>query len=73
VTSERPTIIVIEDESKLRSVLRATLETNGFRCIETESVRQGLLDAETNRPDLLLVDLGLPDRDGIEVIRGVRK
>jgi len=73
VTSERPTVIVIEDESKLRGVLRATLEANGFRCIETESVRQGLLDAETNRPDLLLVDLGLPDRDGIEVIRGVRK
>ena len=73
MTSERPTIIVIEDESKLRRVLRATLETNGFRCVETESTRQGLLDAETNRPDLLLVDLGLPDRDGIEVIRGVRK
>jgi two-component system KDP operon response regulator KdpE len=73
VTAERPTIIVIEDESQLRRVLRATLEANGFRCVETESARQGLLDAETYRPDLLLVDLGLPDRDGIEVIRGVRK
>ena len=73
MTSERPTIIVIEDESQLRRVLRTTLDANGFRCVETESARQGLLDAETYRPDLLLVDLGLPDRDGIEVIRGVRK
>jgi two-component system KDP operon response regulator KdpE len=73
VTSERPTIIVIEDESKLRRVLRTTLETNGFRCVEAESARQGLTDAQTCRPDLLLLDLGLPDRDGIEVIRGVRK
>jgi two-component system, OmpR family, KDP operon response regulator KdpE len=73
VTSERPTIIVIEDEPQLRRVLRATLEANGFRCVGTDSAGQGLLDAQTYRPDLLLVDLGLPDRDGIEVIRGVRK
>jgi two-component system KDP operon response regulator KdpE len=73
MTAERPTVIVIEDDPQLRRVLSVTLEANGFRCVETESARQGLLDAETHRPDLLLVDLGLPDRDGIEVIRGVRK
>jgi two-component system, OmpR family, KDP operon response regulator KdpE len=73
MSAQRPTIIVIDDESQLRQVLRLTLEANGFRCIETDSARQGLLDAQTHRPDLLLVDLGLPDRDGIEVIRGVRK
>jgi two-component system KDP operon response regulator KdpE len=73
MTAERPTIVVIEDDPQLRRVLRVTLEANGFRSVETESARQGLLDAETHRPDLLLVDLGLPDRDGIEVIRGVRK
>jgi two-component system KDP operon response regulator KdpE len=73
MTAERPTVIVIDDEPQLRLVLNVTLEANGFRCIETGSARQGLLDAETHRPDLLLVDLGLPDRDGIEVVRGVRK
>jgi len=73
MSAERPTIIVIEDEPQLRHVLRMTLEANGFRCVESDSARQGLRDAENHRPDLVLVDLGLPDRDGIEVIRGVRQ
>jgi two-component system, OmpR family, KDP operon response regulator KdpE len=73
MTAERPAVIVIEDEPQLRRVLRTMLETNGFRCIESESASRGLLDAKTHRPDLILVDLGLPDRDGIEVIRGVRQ
>src|ERR1700722_1121865 len=72
MSTYRPTIIVVEDEPQLRLVLSLTLESNGFRCIETGSARQGLLDVETYRPDLVLVDLGLPDRDGIEVVRGVR-
>jgi two-component system KDP operon response regulator KdpE len=49
------------------------LEANGFRFIEADSAQRGLLDARTHRPDLMLVDLGLPDRDGIEVIRRVRE
>jgi two-component system KDP operon response regulator KdpE len=73
MTAERPAVIVIEDEPQLRRVLRTMLETNGFRCIESESARRGLLDAKTLRPDLILVDLGLPDRDGLEVIRAVRR
>jgi two-component system, OmpR family, KDP operon response regulator KdpE len=73
MTAERPTVIVIEDEPQLRRILRTTLETNGFRCIESESARRGLLDARTLRPDLILVDLGLPDRDGLQVIRAVRE
>jgi two-component system KDP operon response regulator KdpE len=73
MTAERPAVIVVEDEPQIRGVLRVMLEGNGFRCIEAESARRGLLDAATHRPDLMLVDLGLPDRDGIEVIRGVRE
>jgi two-component system, OmpR family, KDP operon response regulator KdpE len=72
MTAEGPSVIVIEDEPQLRRVLRTTLETNGFRCIESESAHRGLLDAKTLRPDLILVDLGLPDRDGLQVIRAVR-
>jgi DNA-binding response OmpR family regulator len=45
MTAERPAVIVIEDEPQLRRVLRTMLETNGFRCIESESARRGLLDA----------------------------
>jgi len=73
MTVERPAVIVVEDEPQIRGVLRVMLEGNGFRCIEADSARRGLLDAATHRPDLMLVDLGLPDRDGIEVIRGVRE
>lgn len=73
MTAKRPAVIVIEDEPQLRSVLRTTLETNGFRCIEAESAHRGLLDAKTLRPDLLLIDLGLPDRDGLQVVRAVRQ
>lgn len=73
MTVERPAVIVVEDEPQIRGVLRVMLEANGFRCIEADSAQRGLLDAATHRPDLMLVDLGLPDRDGIEVIRGVRE
>jgi two-component system KDP operon response regulator KdpE len=72
MSAERPTVIVIEDELQLRRVLRTTLETNGFHCIESESASRGLLDAKALRPDLILVDLGLPDLDGLQVIQAVR-
>jgi two-component system KDP operon response regulator KdpE len=73
MTAERPSVILIEDEPQLRRVLRTTLESNGFRCIESETARRGLLDARSLRPDLILVDLGLPDRDGLQVISAVRE
>jgi two-component system KDP operon response regulator KdpE len=65
-------VLVIEDEPQLRRVLRTLLELANFRVIEAESAERGLLEARTHKPDLLIVDLGLPDRDGIEVITGVR-
>jgi two-component system KDP operon response regulator KdpE len=73
MTKKQQAVIVIEDEPQIRRLLRLTLEANGFRCLEAESARRGLLDIAAYRPDLLLVDLGLPDRDGIEVIRAVRE
>ena len=65
-------VLVIEDEPQLRRVLRTLLELENFRVIEAENAERGLLEARTHKPDLLIVDLGLPDRDGIEVITGVR-
>jgi two-component system, OmpR family, KDP operon response regulator KdpE len=68
----RPTIILIEDEPRLRRIIKVALEANGLRCIESSLAHQGLKDAQAYRPDLVLLDLGLPDHDGIEVIRNVR-
>jgi two-component system KDP operon response regulator KdpE len=72
VTVASRAILVIEDEPQLRRVLRALLEAEQFRVIEAENAEHGLRAARSNKPDLLILDLGLPDRDGMEVIRTVR-
>nr|WP_231989487.1 response regulator [Nitrospira japonica] len=66
-------MLVIEDEPEIRRFLRATLPAHGFRLLEATTGRQGLVDAKARTPDLILLDLGLPDLDGIEVIRLVRE
>ncbi|HEY4972704.1 MAG TPA: response regulator [Steroidobacteraceae bacterium] len=65
-------VLVVEDEPQLRRVLRTLLELENFRVIEAENAERGLAEARNHKPDLLIVDLGLPDRDGTEVIVGVR-
>jgi two-component system KDP operon response regulator KdpE len=67
-----PVAILIEDEPQIRRFVRAALEAEGWLVHETETARQGLRDAGTRKPDLLVVDLGLPDGDGIDLIRDVR-
>jgi len=66
------TIIVIEDEAQIRRFLRTTLASEGYQVIEAETGKQGLTEAETHKPDLIILDLGLPDMDGVEVVKGVR-
>jgi two-component system KDP operon response regulator KdpE len=66
------TIIVVEDEAQIRRFLRATLDSEGYQVIEAETGKQGLTEAATRKPDLVILDLGLPDMDGIEVIRELR-
>ena len=66
------TIVVIEDERQIRRFLRTSLEAEGMVVHEAEAGRQGMVEAATRKPDLLIVDLGLPDIDGVEVIREVR-
>lgn len=66
------TIVVIEDEKQIRRFLRTSLEAEGMDVHEAETGRQGLVEAATRKPDLLIVDLGLPDIDGVDVIRDVR-
>jgi two-component system KDP operon response regulator KdpE len=65
-------ILIIEDEPAIRSVLRVVLESEGYRCIEAETAMRAEIEARSHKPDLLLIDLGLPDEDGLKVIRRVR-
>jgi two-component system, OmpR family, KDP operon response regulator KdpE len=73
VTEARPTILMIEDEPEIRLFLRTSLVTEGYRVVEAENGERGVIEAGTHKPDLTIVDLGLPDLDGVEVIRRIRK
>ena len=65
-------VLLIEDDRHIRRFLRTSLEAEGWRVFEAETARQGRIDAATRKPDLLIADLGLPDGDGVELIRDVR-
>lgn len=67
-----PTAIVIEDEPQIRRFVRAALEAEGWQVHEASTLRDGLAQAGTRKPDLLVLDLGLPDGDGVDLIRDVR-
>ncbi|NVO06897.1 MAG: two-component system response regulator KdpE [Rhodoferax sp.] len=67
-----PVAILIEDEPQIRRFVRLALEAEGWQVHEADTARRGLLDAGTRKPDLLVVDLGLPDGDGLDLIRDVR-
>ncbi len=67
-----PLVLVIEDEQPMQVFLRATLTANGYRVAEAMSGAQGLMFASAKPPDLVLLDLGLPDLDGLEVARRLR-
>jgi two-component system KDP operon response regulator KdpE len=67
-----PVAILIEDDSQIRRFVRLALEAEGWQVHEADTAKRGLLDAGTRKPDLLVVDLGLPDGDGLDVIRDVR-
>ena len=73
MTDPRPTLLVVEDEPEIRRFLRAAFGVEGYRVVESTAGRRGAIDAGTHKPDLAIIDLGLPDVDGIEVIRSIRK
>lgn len=72
MTPHQPVAIVAEDEKQIRRFLRTSLETEGFVVHEAETGKQVLIEVATRKPDLLVLDLGLPDMDGVEVIRDIR-
>jgi two-component system KDP operon response regulator KdpE len=69
----KPLILLVEDDPQIRRFLRAALDAEGYRLLEAVTAEEGSAQAAARQPDLILLDLGLPDRDGLDVIRGVRK
>jgi len=68
-----PLILLIEDEPQMRRFLRAALGAQDYRLAEATTARDGLAQAASRNPDVILLDLGLPDRDGLEVARELRE
>jgi two-component system KDP operon response regulator KdpE len=68
----RPIVLLIEDEPEIRRFLRATLVSHGYRLFEAVTGEDGLREAEVRQPDIIVLDLGLPDIDGLDVIRRLR-
>jgi two-component system KDP operon response regulator KdpE len=69
----KPLILVIEDDAQIRRFLRATLTAEDYQFHEAVSAQEGIAQAAARQPDLVLLDLGLPDQDGLDVIREIRR
>ena len=67
-----PVALVLEDEREIRRFVRISLEAEGWQVFEAGTLKQGLVETGTRRPDLVIADLGLPDGDGVDFIREVR-
>lgn len=72
MSTHKPTIVIVEDEAQIRRFVRIALELEHWHVIEAETAQRGLIEASTRKPDLIILDLGLPDRDGIDFIRDLR-
>jgi two-component system KDP operon response regulator KdpE len=68
-----PVAIIVEDEPQIRRFVRLALEEEGWQVHEAETMRRGLIDAGTRKPNLIVLDLGLPDGDGVDFITEVRE
>jgi two-component system KDP operon response regulator KdpE len=68
-----PVVVLIEDEPQIRRFLRATLTGQGYRLYEATTGADGLIEVGSRQPDVVIVDLGLPDMDGLDVIRRLRE
>jgi two-component system, OmpR family, KDP operon response regulator KdpE len=72
MSTHKAVVILVEDEIQIRRFVRSALEAEGCQVHEAETVQRGLIEASTRKPDLVVLDLGLPDRDGVEFIRDLR-
>lgn len=72
MTNLNPVIVLIEDDPPIRRFLRTGLRTQDFTIYEAATGKQGIIEAEVRKPDLIILDLGLPDMDGVAVIKAIR-
>mgnify|MGYP000914707077 CR=1 FL=1 len=72
ITEPAITVLIVEDEEAIRRFVRAALKAEGYRVHEADTLRRGLSEAGTRKPDLVVLDLGLPDGDGVNFIRDLR-
>jgi two-component system KDP operon response regulator KdpE len=72
-SSLRPNVLVIDDELQIRRLLRVCLEANGYRVLEASTGSEGITQAAQYHPDIVLLDLGLPDLDGVTVLKRLRE
>ena len=72
MTSASPTAVIVEDERQIRRFVRTALETEGWHVVEAGTLKEGLIDAGTRKPDLIILDLGLPDGNGVDFIHAFR-
>lgn len=73
MTHKKNTVLVIEDELPIRKILRISLEAVGYKVVECDNGREGMRLVSSVKPEMILLDLGLPDVDGQEVITGIRE
>ncbi|AJQ98352.1 DNA-binding response regulator [Hafnia paralvei ATCC 29927] len=66
-------ILIVEDEKEIRRFVRSALENEGWRVFDADTLQRGLIEAGTRKPDLIILDLGLPDGDGLDFIRDLRQ
>lgn len=72
MSNPNPVIVIIEDDPPIRRFLRTALGMHGFEVFEAETGRKGVIEANNRKPDLVILDLGLPDIDGVEVVKAIR-
>lgn len=72
-TTVKPTVLVIDDELQIRRLLRVSLNANGYRVLEAATGQEGISEVAQHRPDVVVLDLGLPDMDGMAVLKRLRE
>jgi two-component system, OmpR family, KDP operon response regulator KdpE len=73
MSEPKPVIVAVEDDPQIRRFLRTGLESHGFQIHEADTGKLGLTEAANRKPDLVIIDLGLPDMDGVEVVKKLRE
>jgi len=73
MTEQEPLVLVVEDEDQMRKFIRITLTSHGYRVVEAATAAEGIREATAYAPDLVLLDLGLPDMDGLDVAKRLRE